>query len=1009
MNRTHHPLRKAIAGLALIGWALATLEAGQLPAPTVTASATPFSDAYTAANLFGPDPTWPPREYACRSQGPVTAPFTTDVRNGTWVELDFGTTVTFNQFIMRSRPNAVDIVDVSRLIVSADPTFDATDSILTFSPSGSNGTGLIQTFPAVTGRYVRWEVTAGSAGANLGAAQMWFMSTPANQSLLPAPTVSNSATPFNDDYAAAGAVNGDVGNGGAPGHEYASQAAGVGMYIDFDFGSSKPISGFDFWNRPVDAVTAFDLIFSNTSDFSEVLATKSFTASEDGNQSTSATFEAVTARYVRLQATANAGGENTGVNEIQFYTPGLQPPEITLQPQGGNRVVGDSITLSVQAVGALPLLFEWRKDGQPIPDATQAILTLTNLQLDDTGEYRVVVSNSAGQITSEAAVVTVTDPPADITTALVLHLAFDETSGTTAADSSGNGNNASLYNFAAEPPIWVPGRLGRALEFNQAGEPADDDQVLTDGAITFANPDQYSFAFWARPKGYTTVYNPRVITPWNVTHWVLWKAGTGVGIWPDVPVTPQPAEGVWRHFVVTYDRAAGRYAVYADGVKAAENVAGTRADPGAVQWVIGHPEVVVNYIGDGWRGALDDVRIYNRLLSAKDVRALYDQAGIEPAMIGRAPQGGAVFPGERFVFTVNAGGTPPLSYQWKKGETDIPGATGATLVLDPVKATDAGEYTVVVSNSAGTATSAPPAVLTVKDPPPDVTTGLVLHLKLDETSGNIAADASGTGNNGELIFFADPAANWVAGILGGGLWFHSNLAIDNEAILVPAAASLDFSAGKAFSLASWVKGAPTQKDSAGLICRGFGGGGEAYCIDYWGGGYRFFVRDEAGTGVGVAQSTAAPNDTWQLIVAVYDQANARMKIYVNGAEAGSGTPPATLLSSPDPLDIGCRQFQGGYTLNFDAVLDDVRIYSRALSPKDIAALYAMGVPPDVTLTIGRSGNNVVITWPAEATGFVLESSPQLPATTWTAVPGVTGNSATVTPTGGSAFYRLRKP
>ncbi len=999
---------QALAVLVALVWRVGLVCAGQLPDPVITASATPYSGDYTAANLFGPDLT--PREFASRSQGPVSVPFTREVNNGTWVELDFGATVTFNQFVMRSRANAVDIVAESRLIVSADAVFDETDRILTFNPSGSNGTGLIQNFAPATGRYVRWEVTQGTASANLGAAQMWFMDSPAEHSVLAAPAVIDSAPPFNESYAAAGAVNGDVGNGGAAGHEYASQGFGAAMYIDFDFGVSKPISGFDFWNRPVDVVTAFDLVFADTPDFLAPLATLSFTASTDGNQAASATFSPVTARYVRLQATANQGGENTGVNEIQFYTPGVRPPEITRQPQGGTRFAGQSLTLSVQAVGGMPILYAWAKDGVPIDGATNATLTLRGLGVADGGDYRVVVSNSAGSAPSQAATVIVLDPPVDTATGLTLHLKLDESAGTTAADASPLGNHATLYNFTTTHSTWVAGRVGGALEFNRDDDPLalDDDQVITDSGLVFADPDSYTFTFWAKPYGFTTVSNPRIVTPWGATHWVLWKAGTGVGIWPDVPATPQPSEGIWRHFAVTFDRAAGKYSVYADGVLVAEDMAATRDDPYGVQWVIGHPENPVNYLGDNWRGALDDVRIYNRLLTPKDIRAMYEEAGIELPMFGRQPQGGTVYPGEDFTFTMSAGGTPPLTYQWKKDGQEIAGATSDTLVLTAVTVSDAGAYTVVVSNAGGSSTSAP-AALVVSDPPVDVTTGLVMHLELDETAGTTAADASGTGNQGDLLFFPDPNVNWVSGILGGGLEFNSNLPMDNQAVAIPAAESLDFASGKAFSLAFWVKGAAVQKDSAGLICKGLGGGGEAYCVDYWAGGYRFFVRDETGTTARHAQTAQMPDGTWQLLGTSLDQALGRMRIYVNGVEAASGTPPTTLLSNADPLDIGCRQFQGGYTLNFVGVLDDVRVYNRALTPKDHRALYAMGVPPDVALSIERAENGVIILWPAEASGYVLESTTTLPGNTWTLVPGVVDNRVTITPAEGTAYYRLRKP
>jgi hypothetical protein len=69
-------------------------------------------------------------------------------------------------------------------------------------------------------------------------------------------------------------------------------------------------------------------------------------------------------------------------------------------------------------------------------------------------------------------------------------------------------------------------------------------------------------------------------------------------------------------------------------------------------------------------------------------------------------QGGSV------TFTVVASGTAPLTYQWKKGGTDIVGATGANYTIANAQLADAGSYTVVVTNTAGSKTS-DPAVLTI--------------------------------------------------------------------------------------------------------------------------------------------------------------------------------------------------------------------------------------------------------------------------------------------------------
>ncbi|MBI2947185.1 MAG: immunoglobulin domain-containing protein [Verrucomicrobia bacterium] len=66
-------------------------------------------------------------------------------------------------------------------------------------------------------------------------------------------------------------------------------------------------------------------------------------------------------------------------------------------------------------------------------------------------------------------------------------------------------------------------------------------------------------------------------------------------------------------------------------------------------------------------------------------------------------------------FTVTAIGTPPLSYQWRLGGVDIPGAASATLTINNVSAANVGEYTVVVSNASDSVAS-PPARLDIRIP-----------------------------------------------------------------------------------------------------------------------------------------------------------------------------------------------------------------------------------------------------------------------------------------------------
>jgi len=76
------------------------------------------------------------------------------------------------------------------------------------------------------------------------------------------------------------------------------------------------------------------------------------------------------------------------------------------------------------------------------------------------------------------------------------------------------------------------------------------------------------------------------------------------------------------------------------------------------------------------------------------------------------------------------------------------------------------------------------------------------------------------------------------------------------------------------------------------------------------------------------------------------------------------------------------------------------------APADDPTTPVGGAAP--AISIQRSGSNLTLSWPAAATGFTLESKTSLQDATWTTVPGVVNNSVTVSMTGTSQFYRLKK-
>src|SRR5439155_8966137 len=87
------------------------------------------------------------------------------------------------------------------------------------------------------------------------------------------------------------------------------------------------------------------------------------------------------------------------------------------------------------------------------------------------------------------------------------------------------------------------------------------------------------------------------------------------------------------------------------------------------------------------------------------------------------PKSVALYAGKTAQFSGKATGSPPLGYQWRKNGTNIAnggsisGVLTDTLTISNIVASDAGAYTLIATNSAGSATSAPPSTLTVAPAP----------------------------------------------------------------------------------------------------------------------------------------------------------------------------------------------------------------------------------------------------------------------------------------------------
>ena len=121
-------------------------------------------------------------------------------------------------------------------------------------------------------------------------------------------------------------------------------------------------------------------------------------------------------------------------------------------------------------------------------------------------------------------------------------------------------------------------------------------------------------------------------------------------------------------------------------------------------------------------GSLDEVSLYNRALASNEIAAIYAAGaagkckGASGPSITVQPLSQTVAAGANVNFSVTASGTAPLSYQWRWNGAAILGATNQSFLLANAQPANAGNYSVVVTNSAAMVTSTV-AVLTVLTPP----------------------------------------------------------------------------------------------------------------------------------------------------------------------------------------------------------------------------------------------------------------------------------------------------
>ena len=425
---------------------------------------------------------------------------------------------------------------------------------------------------------------------------------------------------------------------------------------------------------------------------------------------------------------SNAFGSATSSNVTLTVT---GPPVITVQPQSVVAPAGGTASFTVGAGGSA-LHYQWLKNSSPVAGATGSTLTLNGISDSDAAVYSVTVSNIFGKVVSSNATLTVEDcfgPPSGI-------VGWWPAEGN-ANDIVGTNNGALISGATAS----TPGVVGTAFHFDGINSfvqipdaPELKPATLTvecwvkfDTLDTPASGSSYPGQQYLVFKQNSRVSNfegfemskdryPPYVGTNDTFNWEVTSASGDLSFLESQTVIQT---NVW-YFVVGV-RGSNYLQLYINGNLEAQTNADFSQDYGTEPLYFGTSGQ--SYYDHKLGGSLDEVSLYNRVLSSNEIAAVY-QAGIagkcKKPIILNQPANTTKGPGATATFTVVASGAPVLNYQWIKNGTNylvnggnISGATGPVLTLTNLSYGNAGNYSVLVTNGYGSAMSSN-ATLTVQ-------------------------------------------------------------------------------------------------------------------------------------------------------------------------------------------------------------------------------------------------------------------------------------------------------
>lgn len=379
-------------------------------------------------------------------------------------------------------------------------------------------------------------------------------------------------------------------------------------------------------------------------------------------------------------------------------------PTITTQPANTTVAYGASATFSVVVSGNATPSYQWLRNGVALTGifSTTASYTARNLTTADSGaSFSVVVSDSSGSVISSNALLTVNPPIAPTITT-------QPASKTTVAGATAT---FSVIASGTTPFTYQWRKNGVALSQSNKSS-------YTTSALTTADSGSTFSVVVSNVAGSSTSNNAAL----TVT------SGT------PPTITTQPASNT-----------------IASGNTASFGVAASGTSPFDYQWrkngtaISGATSATYTTpaLATTDSGSTFSVVVTNTAGSATSANATVTVNAVVPTV--SAPANTTVVAGSSATFSVTASGSAPFTYQWKKNGTGIAGATSATYTTPTLTTAENGAlFSVLVSNVAGSVTSANATLTVAPAVAPSVTTQPANQVVVEGDTAMFEVGVSGT-------------------------------------------------------------------------------------------------------------------------------------------------------------------------------------------------------------------------------------------------------------------------